>query len=113
VIPAATAAADPPDEPPGTQRTSWGLRVGPNALFSVHIGLGDDHRTVGAQSRNRCRLERAHVTAENSGSACGWKPKRCDVVLDGNGHAGKDADVGGRVEMLLHIFRFSYARVLI
>src|SRR3954471_7872522 len=34
-MPAATAGAEPPKEPPGTQRTSWGLRVGPNALFSV------------------------------------------------------------------------------
>src|SRR5438552_5546980 len=34
-MPAATAAADPPEEPPGTQRTSCGFRVGPNALFSV------------------------------------------------------------------------------
>src|SRR3954466_15253883 len=35
VIPAATAAADPPDDPPGTQRTSIGFLVGPYALFSV------------------------------------------------------------------------------
>ena len=29
---AATAAADPPDEPPGVRRRSHGLRVMPNAL---------------------------------------------------------------------------------
>src|SRR3989442_1040582 len=34
-IPAATAAADPPDEPPGTRERSHGLRVGSNAEFSV------------------------------------------------------------------------------
>jgi len=33
--PAATAAADPPDEPPGTRSRSHGLCVGPNAEFSV------------------------------------------------------------------------------
>src|SRR5215213_11630423 len=33
--PAATAAALPPLEPPGTRVGSWGLRVGPNAEFSV------------------------------------------------------------------------------
>src|SRR3954452_11160680 len=33
--PAATAAAEPPDEPPGTRRTSTGFRAGPYALFSV------------------------------------------------------------------------------
>ena len=34
-MPAATAAAEPPDEPPGTQSSFHGLRVTPNALFSV------------------------------------------------------------------------------
>ncbi len=33
--PAATAAADPPDEPPGTRAGSHGLNVGPYAEFSV------------------------------------------------------------------------------
>src|SRR5690606_16635222 len=33
--PAATAAADPPDEPPGTAETSQGLRAGPKAEFSL------------------------------------------------------------------------------
>ena len=33
--PAATAAALPPLDPPGTRLGSWGLRVGPNAEFSV------------------------------------------------------------------------------
>src|SRR6266542_4820093 len=33
-IPAATAAAEPPDEPPGTREMSQGFRTGPNAEFS-------------------------------------------------------------------------------
>src|SRR5919107_2555858 len=33
--PAATAAADPPEEPPGTRPRSQGLRLGPQAEFSV------------------------------------------------------------------------------
>src|SRR5579864_857434 len=33
--PAATAAADPPEDPPDTRSRSCGLRVGPNAEFSV------------------------------------------------------------------------------
>src|SRR5688500_4996619 len=33
--PAATAAAEPPDEPPGTRSGSQGFRVGPYAEFSV------------------------------------------------------------------------------
>ena len=34
--PAATAAADPPDEPPGVRSRSHGLRVTPNVGDSVH-----------------------------------------------------------------------------
>src|SRR5689334_22514141 len=33
--PAATAAAEPPEEPPGTRLGSHGFRLGPNAEFSV------------------------------------------------------------------------------
>src|ERR671912_2373888 len=33
--PAATAAADPPEDPPGTRPRSQGLRLGPQAEFSV------------------------------------------------------------------------------
>ena len=33
--PAATAAALPPDDPPGTRERSQGFLVGPNALVSV------------------------------------------------------------------------------
>ena len=35
--PAATAAALPPDEPPGTRWRSHGLRLGPKALVSVEL----------------------------------------------------------------------------
>ena len=35
--PAATAAALPPELPPGTRSRSHGLRVGPNALVSVEL----------------------------------------------------------------------------
>src|SRR5689334_11975040 len=34
-MPAATAAAEPPDEPPGTRSGATGFRVGPYALCSV------------------------------------------------------------------------------
>ena len=33
--PAATSAADPPDDPPGTRASDHGFRTGPRALFSV------------------------------------------------------------------------------
>jgi hypothetical protein len=34
-VPAATAAAEPPDDPPGTRSGSHGLRTGPKPEFSV------------------------------------------------------------------------------
>src|SRR5438309_3681105 len=33
--PAATAAAEPPDDPPGVRSRSQGLRVGPNSVASL------------------------------------------------------------------------------
>src|SRR5215472_9164387 len=44
--PAATAAADPPLEPPGTRLGSCGLRVGPNAEFSVDDPIANSSRFV-------------------------------------------------------------------
>ncbi|GIU89929.1 MAG: hypothetical protein KatS3mg010_1028 [Acidimicrobiia bacterium] len=44
--PAATAAAEPPDDPPGTRVGSCGLRVGPNAEFSVDDPIANSSRLV-------------------------------------------------------------------
>src|SRR2546423_10604187 len=44
--PAATAAAEPPDEPPGTRDVSHGLRVVLNALFSVELPIANSSRFV-------------------------------------------------------------------
>ena len=38
---AATAAAEPPDEPPGIRVTSHGLRVTPKAEFSVELPIAN------------------------------------------------------------------------
>src|SRR5690606_12663458 len=43
---AASAAALPPPEPPGTRLTSQGLRVGPNAEFSVDEPIANSSRLV-------------------------------------------------------------------
>src|SRR3954471_12028230 len=43
-IPAASAAADPPLEPPGTRVVSHGLRLGPKALFSVELPMANSSR---------------------------------------------------------------------
>src|SRR5438270_13615719 len=44
--PAATAAALPPLDPPGTRVTSCGLWVGPNAEFSVDEPIANSSRFV-------------------------------------------------------------------
>src|SRR3954452_23550434 len=44
--PAATAAALPPLDPPGTRLGSHGLRVGPNAEFSVELPMANSSRLV-------------------------------------------------------------------
>src|SRR5688500_3739180 len=45
-IRAASAAALPPEEPPGTRSVSHGFRVGPNALFSVELPIANSSRFV-------------------------------------------------------------------
>ena len=43
---AATAAAEPPLEPPGTRSRSHGLAVGPNAEFSVEQPIANSSMLV-------------------------------------------------------------------
>src|ERR1700721_4505870 len=43
---AATAAADPPDEPPGIRVRSHGLRLGPKAEFSVEEPMANSSMLV-------------------------------------------------------------------
>src|SRR6187399_1945080 len=45
-IPAATAAAEPPLEPPGMRSTAQGLRVGPKAEFSVDEPIANSSQLV-------------------------------------------------------------------
>ncbi len=44
--PPATAAAEPPEEPPGTRARSTGLRVGPKAEFSVDEPMANSSMLV-------------------------------------------------------------------
>ena len=44
--PAATAAALPPDDPPGTRVGSCGCFVGPKAEFSVELPMANSSRLV-------------------------------------------------------------------
>src|SRR5436305_15210521 len=45
-IPAATAAADPPDDPPGTRAVSQGFFTGPNAEFSFDEPIANSSQLV-------------------------------------------------------------------
>src|SRR6478672_297035 len=60
-IPAATAAALPPLDPPGTRVGSWGLRVGPKAEFSVDEPMANSSRLV--LPTNTAPASRRRVTA--------------------------------------------------
>ena len=55
---AATAAAEPEEDPPGVRSVSCGLRVlvGWKYANSVRRRLSDDHRTSGPQSRDHSRV---------------------------------------------------------
>ena len=44
--PAATAAAEPPEEPPVTRVASRGFKAGPNALFSVVVPMPNSSMLV-------------------------------------------------------------------
>ena len=44
--PEATAAADPPDDPPGTVSRFHGLRTGPNAEFSFEEPIANSSQFV-------------------------------------------------------------------
>ena len=46
VIPAATATADPPLDPPGVRSRAQGLRDGPNAEFSVDDPMANSSQFV-------------------------------------------------------------------
>ncbi len=48
--PAATAAALPPEEPPGTRARSQGLRTGPKAEFSLEEPIANSSWLVFASS---------------------------------------------------------------
>src|SRR5581483_5219389 len=56
--PAATAAADPPPEPPGTRDGSHGLREGPYAEFSVDEPIANSSVLVFPSRRKPCCLQR-------------------------------------------------------
>ena len=57
--PAATVAAEPPEEPPGTRSRSHGLRVGPNAECSVEEPIANSSMLALPTKTASCSRRRA------------------------------------------------------
>src|SRR5215204_6424184 len=62
-MPAATQAADPPDEPPGTRVGSSGFRVGPYAEFSVDDPIANSSMFVFAMTTAPASRRRSTTVA--------------------------------------------------
>src|ERR1700674_4431029 len=62
---AATAAADPPDEPPATRVASHGLRVGPKAECSVDEPMANSSRFVLPTTAHPALRRRATAVPSN------------------------------------------------
>jgi hypothetical protein len=66
--PAATAAADPPDDPPGTVSRSHGLCTGPNAEFSFDEPMANSSQLVFPTSTEPAAESRAQGVQSNGGT---------------------------------------------
>jgi hypothetical protein len=68
VMPAVTAAAEPPPEPPGTRDGSHGLRDGPHAEFSVEEPIANSSVFVLPRSESPAAFTRAATVASKTGT---------------------------------------------
>src|SRR6266542_2998837 len=66
--PAATAAADPPLDPPGTRSGSHGLCTGPNAEFSFDEPMANSSQLVFPMSTEPAAERRAQGVQSNGGT---------------------------------------------
>ena len=66
--PAATAAADPPEDPPGTVSRPHGLCTGPNAEFSFDEPMANSSQLVFPRSTEPAAASRAHGVQSNGGT---------------------------------------------
>jgi len=63
--PAATAAAEPPEEPPGTRAVSQGLRTGPKAEFSLDEPIANSSQLSLPRLTQPACARRATTVASN------------------------------------------------
>src|SRR5262245_53125969 len=68
----ATAADDPPEEPPGTRSKSHGLRLGPNAEFSVDEPIANSSMLVLPRITTPAARSR-RTTVESYGGRQPWR----------------------------------------
>ena len=93
--PAATAAADPPLEPPGIRSRSHGLRVTPYAEFSVDEPIANSSQLVlptmtapaALEALDDCRVVGREVALQDPRRRRRRHPRGADVVLEGHRHA--------------------------
>ncbi len=94
---AATAAAEPPEEPPGTYSRFQGLRVGPKAEFSVEEPMANSSMLVLprntapglAQAGHHRGVVGRHKIFQDPGGAGGAEPPGDHDVFQGQGNAGE------------------------
>src|SRR6266850_4489746 len=70
VMPADTATADPPLDPPGMRSSAQGFRVGPNAEFSVDDPIANSSQLVLPMTTAPARSRRATTVASYGGTYC-------------------------------------------
>src|SRR4051812_9337442 len=68
VMAAATATADPPLHPPGIRSGAQGLRVGPNAEFSVEEPIANSSQLVFPTTTAPAASSRSTAVALNGGT---------------------------------------------
>src|SRR5205807_637393 len=73
-IPAATAAADPPPDPPGMRSVAQGLRAGPNAEFSFDDPTANSSQLVLPTTTAAACSSRATAVASYGGTYCSRIP---------------------------------------
>ncbi len=66
-VPAATAAAEPPEDPPGTRLRSHGLSTGPKAEFSFDEPIANSSWLVLASSGAPAPVSRSTLVAVYGG----------------------------------------------
>ncbi len=96
-IPAATAAADPPDEPPGTRRTSHGFLTGPKAEFSFEEPMANSSQFVFPmitapacqQSFNNSGVIGWMIVTQDARAAGCLHSANAEIVFDGYRNAGR------------------------